>query len=655
VTAPLVVTVVGPTATGKSDLALELAIALGGEVVNADALQLYRGMDIGTAKLTPDERRGVRHHLLDVLDPAQEASVADYQAWARAAVDDCHARGRRAVAAGGSGLYVRALLDHMEFPGADPEVRARFEARVEAEGSRALHDELARLDPAAAAAIGPRNARRIVRALEVIALTGRPYSSSLPRHEYEVPAVQIGLDCDRAVLDARIEARTERMYAAGLVAEVERLVAHGWGRTAARAVGYAEAVALLRGEMTPDEAHAATSAGTRRLARKQMGWFGRDPRVHWLDAQDPDVVAQALDLVARADRGQLGPATDDPAPRRSLGAMSATAETTPQPATAQPGTVQPVPVPSTALHVTKGHGTQNDFVLVDDRDGVLELGAPLVRALADRRAGVGADGVIRLVATQHVAEGAALLADSPEARWFMDYRNADGSVAEMCGNGVRVFALYLDRLGLWPDGEELAVGTRSGVMRVRRAAVPAGIDDAAWFAFDIGRWHVPGGQDAVAAGFDAEVVIPGLDVARPALGIDVGNPHTVLALRDEAELEAADLTRGPQVHPVPPHGTNVELVVPLGESDVDGRTTARIRMRVHERGVGETRSCGTGAVAAAMAVRTWAGAAAPDDWLVDVPGGTVRVRSLPDGHAELAGPAVLVAEMDVDIAALLDR
>ncbi|MBT0995799.1 diaminopimelate epimerase [Cellulomonas sp. DKR-3] len=313
------------------------------------------------------------------------------------------------------------------------------------------------------------------------------------------------------------------------------------------------------------------------------------------------------------------------------------------------------PAASPTLHVTKGHGTQNDFVLVDDRDGVLELGATLVRALADRRAGVGADGVIRLVATQHVPEGAPLLASAPDARWFMDYRNADGSIAEMCGNGVRVFALYLDRLGLWPDGEELAVGTRSGVMRVRRVAVPAGVDDTAWFAFDIGRWHVPGGADAVAAGFDAEVAVAGLAVARPALGIDVGNPHTVLALRDEAELEAVDLTRAPQVHPVPPQGSNIELVVPLGESDVDGRTTARIRMRVHERGVGETRSCGTGAVAAAMAVRTWAGAGAPDDWLVDVPGGTVRVRSLPDGRAELAGPAVLVGEMDVDLAALLDR
>ena len=315
----LVVAVVGPTATGKSDLGIALATALGGEVVNADAMQLYRGMDIGTAKLRPDERGGIPHHLLDVLDPHEDASVADYQALARAELAAIDARGARAVAVGGSGLYVRALLDAMEFPGTDAAVRDALEARVEAEGSRALHAELEAVDPTAAAGIGPRNARRIVRALEVIALTGRPYSASLPQHVYEVPAVQIGLDHDRATLDERIEARVARMWSLGLVDEVEGLLAAGLGRTASRAVGYAEVVAMLDGTLTPDEARAATAAGTRRLARKQMGWFGRDPRVHWLDAQDPDLVERALDLVARADAGTLGPATDDPAPRRTLG------------------------------------------------------------------------------------------------------------------------------------------------------------------------------------------------------------------------------------------------------------------------------------------------------------------------------------------------
>jgi tRNA dimethylallyltransferase len=315
----LVIAVVGPTATGKSDLGLALAEQLGGEIVNADAMQLYRGMDIGTAKLTLAERRGIPHHELDVLDVDQDASVADYQRGARADLADIDTRGVRAVAVGGSGLYVRALLDHMDFPGTDPDLRARLEERVEAEGSRALHTELERVDPVAGAGIGPRNARRIVRALEVIGLTGRPYSASLPQHVYEVPALQLGLDCDRAVLDERIEARVGHMWEVGLVEEVKTLAAHGIGRTASRAVGYAEVLAMLRGELSEAEACAAVAAGTRRLARKQMGWFGRDPRVHWLDARDPSLVPRALDLVAAADMGALDPATADPAPRRSLG------------------------------------------------------------------------------------------------------------------------------------------------------------------------------------------------------------------------------------------------------------------------------------------------------------------------------------------------
>jgi tRNA dimethylallyltransferase len=315
----VVVAVVGPTATGKSDLGVALAERLSGEVVNADALQLYRGLDIGTAKLSAAERRGVPHHLLDVLDPDEDASVAAYQRDARAAVAGIAERGHRPVVVGGSGLYVRALLDRIEFPGTDPDVRAGLEARVETEGARALHAELAALDPPAAESIGPRNARRIVRALEVIALTGERYSANLPGHDYAIPAVQIGLDCDRAVLDERVQARVDRMWESGLVDEVRGLVGRGIGRTVSRAVGYAEVLAALRGEVTEDEARAQVVAGTRRLARKQMGWFGRDPRVHWLDARDPDLLGRALALVAAADSGTLGLATDDPAPRRSLG------------------------------------------------------------------------------------------------------------------------------------------------------------------------------------------------------------------------------------------------------------------------------------------------------------------------------------------------
>ncbi|HEY3436485.1 MAG TPA: diaminopimelate epimerase [Actinotalea sp.] len=308
--------------------------------------------------------------------------------------------------------------------------------------------------------------------------------------------------------------------------------------------------------------------------------------------------------------------------------------------------------PST-LAVSKGHGTQNDFVLVDDRDGDLDLRPALVRALADRRAGLGGDGVIRLVASSGIPEGAACLAQDPAATWFMDYRNADGTVAEMCGNGVRVLARFAEHLGLWDGAGELVVGTRAGVRRVTRLADPLG-GSADWYAVDMGPARLVGGDAAASVGMDAEVQVAGLPVGRPALSVDVGNPHTVLALADADELAAADLTTAPQVVPVPPFGTNVELVVPLGESITpDGEPIGRIQMRVHERGVGETRSCGTGACAAAVAVRTWAGPQAPATWIVDLPGGHVRVRMLPGGHVELAGPAVLVAHATVDLDAVL--
>ncbi|MDO8120941.1 tRNA (adenosine(37)-N6)-dimethylallyltransferase MiaA [Isoptericola sp. b490] len=309
------VAVVGPTATGKSDLGLDLARALRGEVINADAMQLYRGMDVGTAKLGPAERRGIAHHQLDVLDVGEEASVAAYQRHARVDAQRIEARGRRAVVVGGSGLYVRALLDLMELAPTDPEVRARLEARVREEGPGVLHDELTRRDPAAAAAIGATNARRLVRALEVLELTGHPPRPALPEPEYLVPALQIGLDCRRGVLDARIEARVERMWSAGLVDEV-RALAGRMGRTAGRAVGYAQVLALLRGEVDERGARESTVVATRRLARRQMSWFGRDPRVHWLDATDPDLVARALELVAAADAGRL---PEPRAGRRTLG------------------------------------------------------------------------------------------------------------------------------------------------------------------------------------------------------------------------------------------------------------------------------------------------------------------------------------------------
>ncbi|MET4223339.1 diaminopimelate epimerase [Oerskovia enterophila] len=324
-----------------------------------------------------------------------------------------------------------------------------------------------------------------------------------------------------------------------------------------------------------------------------------------------------------------------------------------------------LPPPRPTTRFAKGHGTRNDFVLLADLEGGRDLDAEQVRALADRRAGIGGDGVIRLVPTAYVPESAAVLAEDPEAIWFMDYRNADGSIAEMCGNGVRVFAAFAERLGLVDltpaptatddagatDGPRstaprvLAVGTRAGVKYVRKE--PNG-----WYAVDMGPWFLPGGRTALDEGFDAEVAVKGWEVARPALSVDLGNPHTVLALPHEDELEAADLSEVPVVSPLPPHGTNVELVVPLGEEvSVDGTVVGRLRMRVHERGVGETESCGTGACAAALAVRAWGGPQSPDVWLVDVPGGTVRVTALEGGRVELAGPAEIVFGGEIDLAA----
>jgi tRNA dimethylallyltransferase len=299
---PFTVAVVGATATGKSDLAIGLALALGGEVVNADAMQLYRGMDVGTAKLPPAERRGVPHHLLDVLDVTDEASVAAYQRDARAALVEIDARGGLPVLAGGSGLYVRAVLERLEIPPTDPAVRARLEGELAEAGAASLHARLAAVDPRAAAAILPGNGRRIVRALEVVEVTGRPFSATQPAPGAApaVPAVQLGLRLDRPALDARIDARVERMFDAGLVAETRALEAAGLreGRTASRALGYAQVLRMLAGEWDEAAARADTAAATRKFARRQETWFRRDPAVVWLPADAPDLVDQALAAVA---------------------------------------------------------------------------------------------------------------------------------------------------------------------------------------------------------------------------------------------------------------------------------------------------------------------------------------------------------------------
>jgi tRNA dimethylallyltransferase len=300
----LVVAVVGPTAAGKSALSLALADRLGGEVVNADSMQLYRGMDIGTAKLTADERAGIPHHLLDIWDVTQTASVAEYQRRARAALEDISARGRVPLLVGGSGLYIRAVLEQFDFPGTDETLRAALEAELAATGPAPLHARLAALDPAAADRILPSNGRRIVRALEVIELTGKSFTAALPEPTPAYPSVQIGVDLDTELLDQRVAARVAHMWAAGLVDEVRDLIPGGLrdGLTASRALGYQQVLAHLDGSGTSDEAAADTISATRRFVRRQRSWFRRDPRIVWLSGTDPDLVETALDAV-RADHG----------------------------------------------------------------------------------------------------------------------------------------------------------------------------------------------------------------------------------------------------------------------------------------------------------------------------------------------------------------
>jgi tRNA dimethylallyltransferase len=295
-----VIAVVGPTAAGKSALSIALARELGGEVVNADSMQLYRGLDIGTAKLTLAERGGVPHHVLDVWDVNEPASVAEYQRLARAAVDDIAARGKVPLLVGGSGLYVRAVLEEFAFPGTDPAVRARLEGELAAAGPAPLFARLRELDPVAAAKILPSNSRRIVRALEVIELTGKPFTAALPAPAPYYPGVQIGVDREPAELDERIAARVELMWAAGLLDEVRDLEKRGLreGRTASRALGYQQALAELDGTLTDVQARAEPTRATRRFVRRQRSWFRRDPRITWLDGASRGLVADAL-TVAR--------------------------------------------------------------------------------------------------------------------------------------------------------------------------------------------------------------------------------------------------------------------------------------------------------------------------------------------------------------------
>jgi tRNA dimethylallyltransferase len=308
---PEVVAVVGPTASGKSAVAVDLAVRIGGEIVNADAFQVYRGMDIGTAKPSDADRRRVPHHMLDLLDVTQEMSVAQYQGLGRAVLREIAGRGAPAVVVGGSGLYVRALLDDLRFPGSDPTIRARWEAELDRLGAPALHEVLAQRDPAAAAHILPTNGRRIVRALEVGELTGEGFPAVLPPDGPPlVPHAAFGLDVGRDDLDERIAARVDRMLAAGLEDEVRRLLAGGLraGRTASRALGYPQMIEVLEGRLDVPSARDQIVAATRAYARRQQRWFRRDPRVVWLPGGvDPASTASEIAVRAGHPGRTLGP------------------------------------------------------------------------------------------------------------------------------------------------------------------------------------------------------------------------------------------------------------------------------------------------------------------------------------------------------------
>jgi tRNA dimethylallyltransferase len=297
-----IVAVVGATASGKTGLSLDLAERLGGEIVNTDAMQVYLGMDVGTAKLPPAERRGIRHHLLDTLSVRDPATVAQFQGWARTAIAEIRSAGRTPVLVGGSALYTRAVIDRFEFPGTDEAIRGRLEAELAEVGSAALHQRLREVDPATADRIPVENGRRIVRALEVIEITGSAYTPDLPTLEYVDPrTVQIGVDIDRPTLDARIEQRVDLMFDGGLVDEVTRLLDEGLaaGRTASRAIGYHQVAAYLAGDLTLAEARERTIFATRRFARRQDGWFRKDPRITWIRFDDPELVEKASAVVGQ--------------------------------------------------------------------------------------------------------------------------------------------------------------------------------------------------------------------------------------------------------------------------------------------------------------------------------------------------------------------
>jgi len=286
-----VIVICGATATGKSDIALDIAEQIGAEIINADSMQLYRGMDIGTAKLKVAERKNIAHHMLDVLDVTEDSTVAWYQERARRAIAEIHGRGLHAIIVGGTGLYIKSILDDLNFPDTDPQVRANLEKLGEEFGAHYLFERLQELDPAAALAIDRANIRRIIRALEVIEITGKPFTANLPREDSSrfPDALQFGLVMDRENLRDRIDLRVDRMWQEGFVAEVDQLITQGIlrGTTAQRALGYSQILAMRDGKLSEDEAKEETKRASRQYARRQETWFSRDQRIQWVATHQP--------------------------------------------------------------------------------------------------------------------------------------------------------------------------------------------------------------------------------------------------------------------------------------------------------------------------------------------------------------------------------
>ncbi len=601
--APNVVALVGVTASGKSEVALRAAMALPSlEVVSVDSMAVYRGMDIGTAKPDRATRARVPYHLIDLVDPSEEFTVQQFQAEARSALAGIASRNHGALLVGGTGLYLRSVVDDLSFPGRYPDVAASLTEWLEAAGPdgsdahrtalEALHRRLVRVDPAAAGRIAPSNRRRLVRALEVTIGSGRPFSSFGPGLDRYPPTkiTLVGLRHDPAALDERIATRFHRLMELGFLDEVHSLAAPpgGLSKTARQALGYRELLSHIEEDVPLESAVDLAVQRTRAYARRQVAWFRRDPRI--------GVVGPG----GQPGRFDRGPLRRRPRGRGQGGRLGHS-------------TMSPSTPTSRRLDFTKHHGAGNDFLVLVDMADAWPIDPALGRALCDRRFGVGADGVIRII------DGGG------RADLGMDLHNADGSVAEMSGNGIRCLAQAAVAAGL-VEPPTFTVSTLSGVRCVE--FVPGEFAAAAEASVDMG---------VATLGADQ----PQQFSERRARRVDMGNPHLVLLGPEPAQVDVAEL--GSRLQGVHPGGINVEFISV-------GPGPNAITLRVWERGVGETQACGTGSAAAAAAARSWGLVGETVD--VHNPGGTLRVEVASDG-IRLSGPVRKVADVEVDVSGIL--